>query len=842
MHYSACQGAHPTRDILAKLYDLPIDRVRAVVPDVGGGFGVKSRTIGEELTLGWLSKQVGVPVRYTETRTEAMQAMPQGRGQRIDVKIGGTRDGRVTAYHLDVMQDAGAYPLMGAYLPMMTQRMAPGVYDIPNCSFHGVSVATNKISVTAYRGAGRPEAALAIERAIDFFAAEIGMDPAEVRTRNFIPKFMEPYTTGYRHGLRRRRLRRGHASSARRCRLSGVARRASRATSQRIDPFRPASVSLSMWRSPRRQRRPSMARCTCLADGRMRVLTGATPYGQGHVTTWKMIIADRLGVPMDAVDVVHGDTDEVPSGGLTVGSRSVQVAGSSLVIAAAKLADAARERAAQPAGGCRRRRRARRRRRHVPCCRARRCPRSAGPTWPLRPVEPLVGLSDFKAAQPTFPFGAHVAVVDVDTETGKVTVQRIIAVDDAGTLLNPLIVDGQIHGGIGQGVAQALLEWMQYDEDGNPVTSNFADYPVISAAELPSFELVHMETPTWVNPLGAKGAGESGTIGSIPAVLNAVIDALVAVWRPSPRRSGDTATSLGCHRVGATVDFKHSTTGGHMALTESNTDQFSLQQRYEAAPKQILATGIQALVRLPIDLMRADRAKGWNTAAFISGYQGSPLGGYDRELQSQRKLLDELNIVHVPGLNEELAATSVFGSQIAQTYDRPKFEGVAGMWYGKSPGLDRAGDAIRHGSFGGTGRKGGVVLLVGDDAAAKSSTLPSRSDPTLVALHLPGSLPGHRAGRARSRLPRVRDVAPDWPLGGDEDHHACRRRLGHCRGLAGPVRSGAARRSRSTASRGRRHSAATSACRSPTRWRSRFSAIASSGPSDMSPRTRSTVS
>ncbi|MGZ7011277.1 MAG: indolepyruvate ferredoxin oxidoreductase family protein, partial [Ilumatobacteraceae bacterium] len=179
-----------------------------------------------------------------------------------------------------------------------------------------------------------------------------------------------------------------------------------------------------------------------------------------------------------------------------------------------------------------------------------------------------------------------------------------------------------------------------------------------------------------------------------------------------------------------------------MSTTESSTEQFSLQQRYEATPRQILATGIQALVRLPIDLMRADRVKGWNTAAFISGYQGSPLGGYDRELQSQRKLLDELNIVHVPGLNEELAATSVFGSQVAQTYARPKYDGVAALWYGKSPGLDRAGDAIRHGSFGGTARKGGVVLLVGDEAAAKSSTLPSRSDPTLVALHLPVFYPG----------------------------------------------------------------------------------------------------
>ena len=179
-----------------------------------------------------------------------------------------------------------------------------------------------------------------------------------------------------------------------------------------------------------------------------------------------------------------------------------------------------------------------------------------------------------------------------------------------------------------------------------------------------------------------------------------------------------------------------------MSFTDSSTEQFSLQQRYEAAPKQILVSGIQALVRMPIDLMRADRAKGWNTAAFISGYQGSPLGGYDRELMSQRALLDELNIVHVPGLNEELAATSVFGSQVAQTYARPKYDGVAAVWYGKSPGLDRAGDAIRHGSFGGTARKGGVVLLVGDDAAAKSSTLPSRSDPTLVALHLPVFYPG----------------------------------------------------------------------------------------------------
>jgi aerobic carbon-monoxide dehydrogenase large subunit len=196
VHYSSCQGAHPTKDVLSKVYGLPHSHIRVVVPDVGGGFGVKSRTIGEELTLGELSRRVGRPVRFTETRTESMQSMPQGRGQRMDLTLGGTRDGRVTAYQADVLQDAGAYPLLGAFLPFMTQRMLPGVYDIANCGFTAVSVATNKISVTAYRGAGRPEAALGIERAIDYFAAEIGMDPAEVRRRNFIPRFTEPYTTG----------------------------------------------------------------------------------------------------------------------------------------------------------------------------------------------------------------------------------------------------------------------------------------------------------------------------------------------------------------------------------------------------------------------------------------------------------------------------------------------------------------------------------------------------------------------------------------------------------------------------------------------------------------------
>ena len=525
VHYSACQGAHPTRDVLAKVYSLPPERVRAVVPDMGGGFGVKSRTVGEQLTLGWISRRIGRPVRATETRTEAMQAMPQGRGQRQDIRLGGTRDGRITAYHIDVAQDAGAYPLLGAFLPAMTQRMLTGTYHITNCSYAATSYATNKISTTAYRGAGRPEAALAIERAIDRYAAEIGMDPAEVRRINLVPKFLEPYTTGigtvYDVGDYEEAMDRVLKAA------DYTALRAEQAQQRAAGGPTLMGIGLGVYVEITAGGPPTEFGSVSLqADGRLRAVSGATPYGQGHQTTWKMIVSDATGVPMDRIDVVHGDTDLVPAGGLTVGSRSVQVAGSSLSSASTNLVAQARERAADlleaaPAD--------------VVCDTERGVFHVAGSpagrtvAWTdlaAAAGDPLVGMSDFKAAQPTFPFGAHLAVVDVDRETGRVTLRRIIAVDDAGKLVNPMIVDGQVHGGLGQGIAQALLEWMQYDEDGNPVTSNFADYPVISAAELPSFELVHMETPTWVNPLGAKGAGESGTIGSIPAVLNAVIDAL----------------------------------------------------------------------------------------------------------------------------------------------------------------------------------------------------------------------------------------------------------------------------------------------------------------------------
>jgi aerobic carbon-monoxide dehydrogenase large subunit len=528
VHYSACQGAHPTKALLAEIYGLDPAAVRVVVPDVGGGFGAKSRTYPEELALGFYAREVGRPVRWTETRTENILAMPNGRGQVQRAKLGGTRDGRITAYQLDVVQDAGAFPLIGAFLPAMTQRMTTGVYDLDNVGFTGVSLVTNTVSTTAYRGAGRPEAAVAIERMVDRFAAEIEMDPADVRRRNYVPRFTQPYTTGigtvYDVGDYVESLDRA-------LKAVGYDELRAEQTRRRTEGDRVAlGIGLATYvEVTAGVQNPEFASIEARADGRLRVVSGATPFGQGHDTTWAMIVADRTGVPIDRIEVVHGDTDLVPSGGLTVGSRSVQLAGAAVAAATAELVAAARERAAgrfeahvadvvlDTDSG----------RFHVAGTPA----RSIG--W-LDLVEsarspdggPLVAEHAFEPQMPTFPFGTHVAVVEVDTETGHVRLSRHIAVDDAGTLINPLLAEGQIHGGIAQGVAQALLEAVHYDEDGQPKTTNFADYPVISAAELPSFELVPMETPTFVNELGAKGVGESGTIGAIPAVYNAVIDAL----------------------------------------------------------------------------------------------------------------------------------------------------------------------------------------------------------------------------------------------------------------------------------------------------------------------------
>ena len=529
VHYSACQGAHPTKALLVEIYGLDPAAVRVVVPDVGGGFGAKSRTYPEELALGFYAREVGRPVRWTETRTENILAMPNGRGQVQRATLGGTRDGRITAYQLDVVQDAGAFPLIGAFLPAMTQRMTTGVYDLDNVGFTGVSLVTNTVSTTAYHGAGRPEAAVAIERMVDRFAAEIAIDPAEVRRRNYVPRFTQPYTTGigtvydvgdYAESLDRALKAAGYdelrAEQSRR-----------RAEGDRIA----LGIGLSTYvEVTAGVQSPESASVEVRAGGRLRVVSGATPFGQGHDTTWAMIVADRTGVPIDRIEVVHGDTDLVPSGGLTVGSRSVQLAGAA--VAGATADSSRRPVSGRPAGSkptwpmsCSTSRRG------GSMSPAHRHAVSSGPIWWTRPAArtaarwspstPSSRRCRRSRLAPTSPWSTSTP------RPATCGCPGTFAVDDAGTLINPLLAEGQIHGGIAQGVAQALLEAVHYDEDdGQPKTTNFADYPVISAVELPSFELVPMETPTFVNELGAKGVGESGTIGAIPAVYNAVLDAL----------------------------------------------------------------------------------------------------------------------------------------------------------------------------------------------------------------------------------------------------------------------------------------------------------------------------
>ncbi len=518
------QGAQTVKAQVSHWLGLEPQLVHVKTPDVGGGFGAKIGADPEFALVAWLARSVGRPVRWAETRSENLTGMLHGRGQRQRLTIGGTRDGRVTAYSLDVVQDAGAYPRLGAVLPSLTLLMAPAVYDIARVHGYARSVATTTTSTGAYRGAGRPEATAAVERAMDLFAAETGLDPAEVRRRNLLPRFDEPHTTSggatYDCGDYPAALER----------LLEVARydelRAEQAERRARGDVHQLGLGLSVYveiTGAGLEGPAEDAQLEVHADGTATVYTGTSPHGQGHATAWAMLASDQLGIPLDAVTVLHGDTDLVPSGGGTMASRSLQQGGAAVHQAAVELVELAKQRAAdllevavedlvldRPRAGL-----------HVTGD-----PSTAVSFAQLAADEDLKVTTTFTASASTFPFGAHLAVVEVDTESGKATLRRVVALDDAGRILNPLLAEGQRHGGIAQGAAQALLEEVLYDDEGNPLTSTLADYPFVSATELPSFELVPMETPTPVNPLGAKGVGESGTIGAAPAVQNAVIDAV----------------------------------------------------------------------------------------------------------------------------------------------------------------------------------------------------------------------------------------------------------------------------------------------------------------------------
>jgi aerobic carbon-monoxide dehydrogenase large subunit len=520
------QNAQISRFILAGALGLAPDAIRVIAPDVGGGFGAKIGLDRDAILVAWAARHTGRALRWAETRSENLLGMTHGRGQWQSIKIGGTRDGRVLAYRLDIVQDTGAYPRMTGLLPFFTSLMAIGPYDIAHAETAYEVVVTNTTPMSAYRGAGRPEATAAIERAMDLFAAEIGMDPAEVRRRNLIPADKFPYqspcgarydTGDYIGALDKVLAGAGYAELR-----AEQARRRERGDVVQLGIGVASYVEITAADADGGE----TARVEIHDDGTATVLTGSSAHGQGHHTAWAMLVQDDLGIPMDKITVIHGDTDLIPLGTGTYASRSLQLGGIAVHRAALDVKDQARRLAANMMEaseadleldiehGLW----------HV------RGDPASGRTWAdvagHAGADGLAASVHYTDGAPTFPFGSHVAVAEVDTETGKATLVRHVTVDDAGTVLNPVLAEGQRHGGIAQGVAQALLEEFVYDTEANPLTGSLADYAAITATELPSFELLASETPATVNPLGFKGIGEAGTIGATPAMQSAVIDAV----------------------------------------------------------------------------------------------------------------------------------------------------------------------------------------------------------------------------------------------------------------------------------------------------------------------------
>jgi carbon-monoxide dehydrogenase large subunit len=519
------QAAHAVRDQLTLRLGLVPGQLRVVAPDVGGGFGAKLAADVETGVVCWLARRLGRAVRWAETRSESMVSMTHGRAQQQTITIGGRRDGTVLAYRLDALVDSGAYPHSGAWMATPTVWMAGGAYAFPRIEARARSVLTNTTPVGAYRGAGRPEAIAAVERAVDLFAAEIGMDPAEVRRRNMVAPDAFPYqtATGVEYDT-------GDYPAALQALLAAAdypALRAEQARRRSAGDPQQYGIGLCSYVEITGLGGEEYGRLVVAADGAVTAHVGTVPNGQGHETTFAMIVADQLGVPMERVTVRYGDTEAYDNGGGTFGSRSLQMGGSVLYEAADQLCAEALPLAAATL---------------QVDDRDVALDRTSG-HWRVRD-EPARGVSwadlarrsqpggefvvDVKYAMPgrTFTYGSHLALVEVDIETGKATLIRFVAVDDAGRIINPLLLDGQRHGGIAQGIGQALFEEMVYDSDGNPITGSLADYTAPSAADLPNFELLSRQVPTPHNPLGAKGIGEAGTIGATPAVQNAVIDAV----------------------------------------------------------------------------------------------------------------------------------------------------------------------------------------------------------------------------------------------------------------------------------------------------------------------------
>jgi carbon-monoxide dehydrogenase large subunit len=521
--WASSQGPFRVRDAVAAAAGLDRSQVRVIAPDVGGGFGAKMHVYPEQVVVGLLASRLGRPVRWVETRSENIVNMVQGRGQVQDLELGARADGTLVGLRVRVLADAGAYPGLGAWLPTFTGMMLSGVYAIPRIDYLADSLVTNTTPISAYRGAGRPEAASLIERAMDLLARRLGIDPVELRRRNFIAPDAFPLKTSagadYDSGEYAKSLDRALELAGYEELRREQARRRAGAHRRLLGIGVSVYVEVTGGGSP-----VEFGSVEVRPGGRLLVLAGTSSHGQGHETTYAQLVADRFHVPMEQVDVVHSDTGRVPRGEGTVGSRSMQMGGAAIELACREVLIQARGLAAEQLeadprdlevgdGGVR----------------VRGVPSSALSWADLAERAGEAGLAaaiDFKQVGRTFPFGAHVAVVEVDAETGEARLVRHIAVDDCGNVLNPLLAEGQQHGGIAQGVAQALFEEMVYDADGNPRTATLLDYAFPTANELPRFETDRTITPTHLNALGVKGIGESGTIGSTPAVHNAVLDAL----------------------------------------------------------------------------------------------------------------------------------------------------------------------------------------------------------------------------------------------------------------------------------------------------------------------------
>ena len=518
--YAGSQAPHLWRDQVAKALGLAVDGVRIIVPDMGGAFGSKAFAGREDILLAWAARQLELPLRWSETRAENLMVGSHGRAQVQEVELGGTRDGRIQAYRLSVLQDTGAYPRISAILPFWTRTMVTGPYVVPKAKFTANSVATTTAPVGSYRGAGQPEATAALERIMDCYAAEIGMDPIEVRRRNLIPADKFPWTT-----LTRATYDTGNYQAALDRLMSEMDYPELRARQRELradGAVEQLGIGVSVFvEMTGADTRSDVATVSISADGDVVVRVGTCGHGQGHATSWAMLAATELGVPLARIDMVQGDTGRVPEGGGgTGGSRSLQTGGLAVRAAAIALIEQEATRAATLLGG----------------------PVTFDPAlaaftgndgrqcgWAelARDAGGIVECcATYQPTAATTSFGAHGAVVGVDVETGRVRVHRIVAVDDAGTILNPLIAEGQVHGGLAQGVGQALTELIGYTPDGQPVHRDLVDYAFIAAPELPSFDTVLMQTPTPVNPLGVKGIGESGAVGVPPAVQNAVVDAV----------------------------------------------------------------------------------------------------------------------------------------------------------------------------------------------------------------------------------------------------------------------------------------------------------------------------